>query len=192
VNAAEVRALYAQAGLDLDADLDTLNNAARISANPASVNFLEQNIIFNGDIHIPVLSMHTEGDGLVSNQNESAYRHTVDEAGNQEFLRQIFVHRAGHCSFTPAETVSAVETLLQRLDTGRWPDLHPGALNGIAATLPPQFDITVDAAGHIVPAGPSFVDFHPARFLRPFDAFNAERCAEGHDEGGDDVPCNVF
>src|SRR6266852_601411 len=139
VDAAEVRALYKQAGLDLDADLDTLNNAARISAKPSSVSFLEQNIIFNGDIHIPVLSMHTEGDGLVSNQNENAYRHTVDQAGNEEFLRQIFVHRAGHCSFTPAETVAAVESLLHRLDTGRWPDLHPDTLNGIAATLPPQF-----------------------------------------------------
>src|SRR5215469_12915533 len=61
----EVRALYQQAGLDVEADLETLNNAARISANPASVGYLEQNIIFDGNIHIPVLTLHTKGDGPV-------------------------------------------------------------------------------------------------------------------------------
>jgi alpha-beta hydrolase superfamily lysophospholipase len=189
VNAAEVRALYKEAGLSLEDDLETLNNAVRISANPNSVNFLEQNIVFNGDIHIPVLTMHTEGDGLVSNQNENAYRHTVDRAGNERFLRQIFVHRAGHCSFSPAETLSALGSLLQRLDTGRWPDLQPDSLNATADAFGLSFNITVDAKGHIVPAGPSFFRFRPAQFLRPFDAFDAARCAAGHDN--DDVPCNV-
>ncbi len=93
------RALYAAAGLSLEDDLEALNKAARISANPASVEYLEQNIIFNGDIHIPVLTMHTEGDGLVSNENEHAYRDTVHEAGHNRLLRETFVHRAGHCAF---------------------------------------------------------------------------------------------
>src|SRR6185437_11726177 len=65
-NKAEVRALYTLAGLSLDDDLDTLNKAARISADTNAVNYLEQNIVFNGDIDFPVLTMHTEGDGLVS------------------------------------------------------------------------------------------------------------------------------
>lgn len=189
VDAAEVRALYEQAGLSLEDDLDTLNNAARISANPSSVAFLEKNIIFNGDIHIPVLAMHTKGDGLVSNQNENAYRHTVEQAGNEQFLRQIFVHRAGHCSFSPAEMLSALGSLLKRLDTGRWPDLNPDTLNATAEVFGPTFNITVDAKGKIVPAGPSFFRFRPAQFLRPFDAFDAARCAAGHDN--EDVPCNV-
>ncbi|HEY6386347.1 MAG TPA: prolyl oligopeptidase family serine peptidase, partial [Candidatus Acidoferrum sp.] len=42
----QVRALYQQAGLDLDADLKTLNDAARISADPEAVHYLERNIIF--------------------------------------------------------------------------------------------------------------------------------------------------
>src|SRR5579863_7562195 len=128
----QVHALYKQAGLDLDADLDTLNDAARISADPQAVHYLEQNIIFDGEIHIPVLTLHTKGDGLVVVQNESAYKQVVDEAGNREFLRRTFVSRAGHCAFTPAETIAAVETLISRLDTGRWHDVDAADLNASA------------------------------------------------------------
>lgn len=174
----EVEALYQQAGLDLDADLTALNNAARITANPASVSYLEQNIIFNGNIQFPVLTLHTSGDGLVSNQNESAYRNVVNQDGNATLLRRTFVHRAGHCTFTPAETVVALENLIQRLDTGSWPDLDPATLNGEAATL-----------GPLNVAPPSFFQFDPAPFLRPFDTFDASRCTRTN---GEAQGCNDF
>ncbi|MBV9438123.1 MAG: prolyl oligopeptidase family serine peptidase, partial [Acidobacteria bacterium] len=125
----EVRTLYQQAGLDLGADLDTLNDAARISANEDAVEYLNQNITFNGNIRVPVLTMHTTGDGLVVVEQESAYDDVVDEAGHGRLLRQTFVHRAGHCAFTPAETVTAVQNLLHRLDTGKWPNLDDETLN---------------------------------------------------------------
>ena len=155
----EVRALYKQAGLSLDADLDTLEDAVRISADPNAVEYLEHNIIFNGEIHIPVLTLHTTGDGLVVVQNESAYRDVVDEEGNRRFLRQTFVARAGHCTFTPAETIAAVLTLLERLKTGAWHGVNATNLNQIATGLGPF---------NIVP--PAFVEFEPSRYLRPFDA----------------------
>lgn len=164
VNRDEVVALYAQAGLDLDADLDALNDADRIAANPSSVKYLEHNIIFNGSIGVPVMTLHTTGDGLVSNQNESAYADVVREDGNRRLLRRTFVHRAGHCAFTPAETVIALVNLIQRLDTGIWPDLAPDVLNAEAATL-----------GALNVAPPSFIKFAPAPFLRPFDAFDEEQ-----------------
>src|SRR5229473_3464837 len=77
----EVQELYEKAGLSLDADLETLEDAVRISADPEGVHYLERNIIFNGEIHIPVLTLHTKGDGLVVVQNESAYKQVVEEAG---------------------------------------------------------------------------------------------------------------
>jgi pimeloyl-ACP methyl ester carboxylesterase len=177
VDREEVRALYRQAGLDLDDDLETLNHAPRISANPASVEYLERNIIFDGSIHIPVLTLHTKGDGLVSNQNESAYRQTVEEAGNERFLRQVFVHRAGHCTFTPAETITALGNLISRLETGKWPDLQANTLNAEAGVL-----------GSLNVAPPAFFRFHPAPFLRPFDAFIDQRC--GRREGNEQL-CDV-
>jgi pimeloyl-ACP methyl ester carboxylesterase len=173
----QVRALYKQAGLDLDADLDALNDAARISGDPEAVEYLERNIVFDGEIHIPVLTLHTTGDGLVVVQNESAYKQVVDEADNGEFLRRTFVHRAGHCTFTPAETIAAVQTLINRLDTGRWRDLDPSDLNNAATALGPTFNIFGTSQG-VVPVPPAFIEFDPSRYLRPFDA-PTEDCDRG-------------
>lgn len=160
----EVRALYQQAGLDLEADLDTLNRAPRIDADLEAVRYLEQNIIFNGEIDIPVLTLHTSGDGLVSVQNETAYKKVVREEGDNKFLRETFVHRAGHCTFTPAETITALQKLINRLDTGSWGEVEAEGLNEAAAALGPGFNV--------VP--PAFFEFKPGPYLRPFDALTKE------------------
>jgi hypothetical protein len=100
--------------------------------------------------------MHTTGDGLVPNENEQAYASIVDD--REQLLRQTFVHRAGHCTFTPAETIAAFNALVERVQTGCWPSLSPTTLNaaatGLGAPLNPQ------------PA--AFLRFKPAQFERPF------------------------
>ena len=164
----EVIALYHQAGLSLTEDLRMLNRAPRISADPAAVRYLAQNVAFDGDISIPVLTMHTTGDGLVVPENEQAYRSVVDRAGNGRLLRQIFVDRAGHCTFTPAETITAVQTLLNRLGTGHWNVPDPAGLNAEAAALGPQYNIFA-AGGQIVPTPPAFTSFRPTQYPRPYD-----------------------
>lgn len=159
IDLAEVQGLYAAAGLDLNADLATLNAANRITANPSSVNYLIQNVVFNGNLDgKPVLSMHTTGDGLVVATDEQSYRSVVNKAGNGPLLRDVFVHRAGHCTFTPAETVAALQALISRLDTGRWSGVtDPDTLNAVAGGL-----------GPLNVATSAFISFEPARFLRPF------------------------
>jgi pimeloyl-ACP methyl ester carboxylesterase len=181
----QVWALYQTAGLSLEGDLDALNDAARIKADPSAVDYLKQNIIFNGQIDIPVLTMHTKGDGLVVVENESAYKDVVDRVDdNRRLLRQTFVDRAGHCAFTPAETIAAVETLLQRLETGHWPSIDATPLNSEAAALGPAFNI-FSVNGVIVPDSPAFIDFTPAPYLRPFDAFT-HQCGSRGREGDHD------
>jgi pimeloyl-ACP methyl ester carboxylesterase len=168
---AEVAGLYKAAGLNLSADLATLQNATQISADPSAVGYLEHNITFDGKISIPVLTMHTTGDGLVVPENEQAYRSAVSQAGNSSLLRQIFVHRAGHCAFTPAEMITAARVLLDRLDTGHWTGsaLQPATLNSSAAALGPQFNFFVTSAGQVVRTAPAFIRFQPAPYLRPFN-----------------------
>ena len=169
-DAREVRALYRAAGLSLRSDLRTLNNTARISADPAAVRYLERNIIFNGRLSMPVLTMHTTGDGLVVPENEQAYRQVVRQAGDSQLLRQIFVARAGHCAFTPAETITAAQDLLHRLDTGRWGGgaTNPNKLNASAAALGSTYNVFA-SGGQVVATPPAFVRFQPPRYLRPFD-----------------------
>jgi pimeloyl-ACP methyl ester carboxylesterase len=156
----EVENLYKQAGLSLDQDLNALNSAPRIAADPGAVNYLSQFITFNGDLHFPVLTMHTTGDGLVVNQDEQAYKSVVNARGDANLLRQIFVDRAGHCAFTPAETVTAFNTLINRLNTGEWSNsTDPSLLNQEAAALGPTLNTAPSA----------FIHFEPTVFLRPFD-----------------------
>jgi pimeloyl-ACP methyl ester carboxylesterase len=166
----EVVALYKAAGLSLTGDLNKLNHAPRVSAKPSAVKYLSQNISFNGQIHIPVLTMHTTGDGLVVPENEQAYQQVVDRAGNGSKLAQIYVHRAGHCAFTPAETITAVQTLTQRMNTGHWSyaALSPGHLNAEAASLGSSYNIFTSGSS-VVATAPEFTHFRPTVFLRPFD-----------------------
>ncbi|HSZ63945.1 MAG TPA: hypothetical protein VK828_19255 [Terriglobales bacterium] len=168
---AEVQALYAAAGLDLDADLTTLNRATRIAADPSALSYLSQNIIYNGQLSIPVLTMHTTGDGLVPVENERAYQKVVNEANDGGWLRKTFVHRAGHCAFSPAETITAMQTLQLRLATGKWQDLTPSDMNNEAAGLGSEFNI-IDDNGTIVPAAPAFEQYRPLQFLRIYDTFS--------------------
>ena len=166
----EVRALYKAAGLSLRADLRSLNKAARISADPKAVRYLARNISFTGRLTMPVLSMHTTGDGLVIPQNEQAYASVVRKAGRSFLLRQVFVDRAGHCAFTPAETITAAQRLLDRMRTGRWHAgaLTPASMNSAATALGPNYNI-FSSGGKIVPVDPAFTAFRPTRYPRPFD-----------------------
>lgn len=167
----EVLALYHSAGLNLNQDLATLAAAPRISASPAAKKYLENNITYNGQLSIPVLTMHTVGDGLVVPENEQAYSADVAKAGDSALLRQIYVSRAGHCAFTPAETITAARVLLGRLKTGQWnaDALSPALMNARAQALGPAYNI-FSSNGQVVATPPAFLNFTPTPYLRPFFA----------------------
>ena len=158
------------AGLDLGADLKALDNATRIKADPAAVRYLANNITFDGQLDIPVLTMHTTGDGLVVPENEQAHSSVADKAGDARLLRQVFVHRAGHCAFTPAETITAAQDLLHRLRAGRW---------GAGRDRPGRPEHRRRGAERYLsrvrfrqPVGrhpPAFLCYEPAPYLRTFD-----------------------
>ena len=130
------------------------------AATPKAVKYLTKYIVFNGDLDRPVLTLHTTGDGLVVNQDEQAYRNVAQDAGDGQMLREGYVSRAGHCTFTPAETIAAFQTLIHRVNTGMWGDSTAADdLEAAATALGPTYNI--------VP--PAFVVFQPTRFLRPYD-----------------------
>jgi pimeloyl-ACP methyl ester carboxylesterase len=118
-----VRALYRAAGLDLRADLDGLTRAAAGTADPGAVRRIFATSVPFGRLEMPTLSIHTTADQLVPVQQESAYRNAVERAGRSGLLRQAYVARPGHCTFTPAELVAAVRALDHRVATGRWDGL---------------------------------------------------------------------
>ncbi|MGH3878013.1 MAG: alpha/beta hydrolase family protein [Actinophytocola sp.] len=152
----EVEALYARAGLSLAKDLAALAHAPRISADPHAVRYLARNLSFTGRLPIPLLTIHTTGDALVPVQVERAYADAVHESGRDRLLRQAFVHRGGHCSFTTGEMLAGLRALEQRIDSRHWPSTGPYALNQSAEQLDP-------AADH------AYLTYRPAPYPRPFD-----------------------
>jgi dienelactone hydrolase len=167
---AEAAALYAAAGLDLNADLARLKAAPRVAESPSAAEYLRRNIAFDGRLSVPVLTLHSTGDGLVLPENEAAYRDAVVAAGAEAQLRQLFVHRAGHCVYTPAEQVTALSALMVRVESRRWPSLDVTGLNGQAVALGADLNGgTVPGVGFIA-APAAFADYEPPAFPRPFNA----------------------
>ncbi|MGW0577423.1 alpha/beta hydrolase [Streptomyces sp. NPDC002920] len=135
-HAPQVRALYRAAGLDLRADLRTLTEGATITADPAAVRTAQRTSSAGQGLEVPLLDVHTTADNLVPVEQESRFAARVRAAGDGALLRQAFVERQGHCTFTTAETVAALHALEHRVDTGRWDDAAtPAALQRSATAL---------------------------------------------------------
>jgi hypothetical protein len=69
-----------------------------------------------------MLDIHTTSDQLVPVQQENAFAQKAAEAGASSLLRQAYVSRQGHCNFTTAEAVAALDTVNERAATGSWGD----------------------------------------------------------------------
>ncbi len=160
---AEVQALYAAAGISLSSDLASIQGTTPISANPSSLHYLQSYFSFNGNIQIPVLTMHTTNDGLVPPENETSYANAVAASGNSNLLNQVYVNDPGHCAFSAAEYASGLHGLMSRVATGSWSGATPAALNAYAAKCysDPSYNATADSSprtfpSNVYPAPPAF------------------------------------
>ncbi|MCO6003670.1 hypothetical protein NE236_01640 [Actinoallomurus purpureus] len=151
-HAAEVRALYREAGLDLRADLTTLTRGAHLYADPRARRTLTATSTAGQRLAVPLLDLHTTSDQLVPVQQETAFAARVRAAGDGALLRQAYVARQGHCAFTTAETVAAVHAIDHRVTTRRWDGVtEPAALQRAALSL----DL----------GGAAFVPYRPGRLV---------------------------
>lgn len=168
---AEVLALYAAAGTGLVADLKALATAPRVPAVSTALQYLRSFASFTGNLHgRPVVTLHDTGDGAAAPEHEQAYAAKVRAAGDSSLLRQLFVERAGHCTFTPAEMVASVQLLDQRVRTGSFGSTTPEAMGQRAAALGQELNGVVLDDGQFIPVPPGFASYQPGRFLRPGQA----------------------
>jgi len=119
---AMVAALYAKAGLSLDADLARLAVAPRIAASRQSVQYMMQHYTPTARPRVPVLAVQAMGDGMTSPSLQAAY---VDAAHSRD-VRALWTHSAGHCTFAAQPVIAAIRYLDQRLARGRWGDQPEG------------------------------------------------------------------
>jgi hypothetical protein len=150
-----VRGLYREAGVSLDADLAALAKAPRLAADPKALAYVATGV-FDGDLKVPVLTLNALGDAISPPGSQQAFQQAVDRAGKGALLRQTYTHSAGHCGFTPAETVASVHALVGRIKSGQWPDTSAAGMSALAG-----------ATG----LGLSrFVPYAPPPFLRAYGA----------------------
>ncbi|TDD90419.1 hypothetical protein E1293_03285 [Actinomadura darangshiensis] len=161
-----VKRAYREAGMSLREDLARLNAAPRIKADPAAVRYLNRYGTPTGRTPWPVVTLHSTGDGNVPPENQRRYATKVRNPAN---LKQLYVDRGYHCTFTASEELVTLRTLLTRMDTGHWPNTRPATLNNTAATLGPDYQTVFDTDPEpgLHPATPSFTHHRPGPYLRP-------------------------
>lgn len=138
-NQRATRALYTMAGATLDADLRRLKNAPRVRADSLAIKWWSSpGRTVLGEPKVPLLRIHTSGDGVVLPAIVQGYDAAVKTRGFSDLYRTAFVHAPGHCTFTPAEVAASIETVMQRLNTGAWGSTSPDALNALGRTLDPR------------------------------------------------------
>jgi len=129
--------LYREAGLNLEADLDSINAFPRVAPDPEKIQFWStQGRTVTGDLQVPILRTHTLGDLGVPVTLIEGYDARVRARGKADFYRTAFVDRSGHCTFGVGESTAALETLIRRLETGRWgKSTDPKQLNELATSF---------------------------------------------------------
>ncbi len=157
-----VTALYQKAGADLAVDLRTLAQAPRITASPAAVAAAEKSMSYSGKIPGPVMVVDNIGDPFDVEAFDRAYEQTVASAGNATLMRMAWVRSSRHSTQSALERLAGFTVLVERLDTGRWADTSPAAMNARAEKM---------RAATSIDLGPSrFMTSQPPEILRPWDA----------------------
>jgi hypothetical protein len=93
------------------------NNAFKITptadANRLRRDGLRWIPVANGDVTIPVISIHTLGDLFVPFKMEQVYAARLKAKGNDKWLVQRAIRDVGHCAFTAAEAATAFDDMVK-------------------------------------------------------------------------------
>lgn len=133
--------LYSRAGMDpgraVESDLRIINESPRITANPEAVEYWRTHPRTHAaDPAVPVLHIHTIGDATLPPSLMQGYQSGVGTNGKTDLYRQAFVEATGHCTYNISEVTTAIQTMLQRIDTGNWGNTtNPIAMNALGRTF---------------------------------------------------------
>jgi pimeloyl-ACP methyl ester carboxylesterase len=158
-----VEALYRKADLDLDSDLATLGKAARISADPAALGRAETLMSYTGRISDPIIVVDND-DPVDAAPLKLAYAEILKKAGTVDLFRLCWAHGAGHGGQTTIDRVAGFVSLISRVESGRWPDTSPSAMNALADKLAGETSLKMGE--------PTFFDCNPPMPLRTWDESN--------------------
>ncbi len=136
-----VEALYSRSNANLKDDISKVNASDRIQVSDYALEFWSASgRTVTGDLKKPTVRMHILGDHLVPVSLLKGYEKLVDKKNTNHLYRPMYVKATGHCDFLPEETLLGVEVLLERINSGNWPDTTANALNKKIQSISPNVD----------------------------------------------------
>jgi hypothetical protein len=134
----EIQALYKAAGLNLRADIATLDEHENYAPEGNSLYRTQATSVNTGQLQVPELDVHTVSDQLAPVPFEATYAERVALAGSSPLLRQVYANAIGHCNFTDADMVAAIDAMNNVVVQRHWtPGVTVTALNDAANALAP-------------------------------------------------------
>jgi hypothetical protein len=90
-----------------------------------------------------------------------AYERTVESAGKSALPRMTWVRSSRHSTQSPLERLTGFSVLVERLDSGRWGDTSPEAMNARAGQIRRTSPVDLGPA--------RFISYQAPEILRPWD-----------------------
>ena len=90
----------------------------RFSSDPDGVNYVAKYFTPTGNLHFPLLTLHTTEDDTVSFSQEAVYGTLAASVGTSNLLVQQSVNRFGHCNFNLNEIENAFQSLILWVNYG--------------------------------------------------------------------------
>ncbi len=118
--------LYTGTSVNPPSDYALNDGVHRYTPDPKARDYLMAHYWPSGRLTRPMLALHTLYDPLIPATSLSLYASEVAHAGFADNLVQQYVHREGHCTFTPDEVGRAFDELVIWAHTGHAP--QPGLL----------------------------------------------------------------
>lgn len=101
---------------------DVFNRDAIVMPTSAGYDEFAEGMDTTGALAMPLLTLHTTGDGQVPINQAQILRERVAGAGYSDLLVQRVVEDPGHCGFTTGEQEAAFQALVEWVERGVVPD----------------------------------------------------------------------
>ena len=113
--------IYTGTSVNTPTDYALNDGVRRYAPEPRARDYLMAHYWPTGRLTRPMLALHTVYDPLIPASTLSLYASEVAHAGFADNLVQQYVHREGHCTFTPEEVGRAFDELVVWAHTGHAP-----------------------------------------------------------------------
>ncbi|AFL86786.1 hypothetical protein Terro_0442 [Terriglobus roseus DSM 18391] len=119
--------LYTGTSVNTTTDYALNDGVRRYAPDTRARDYLMAHYWPTGRLTRPMLALHTIYDPLIPANSLTLYASEVARAGYADNLVQQYVHREGHCTFTPEEVGRAFDEVVNWAHTGKAP--QPGFLH---------------------------------------------------------------